>query len=94
MSAPVREWVAPWDEPWVKVHNLSKPMFVALYGLGVGQWRIYAAGQNRLIMAALARRGLITHDAELTASGTVLATWAAEAIRRAYPARPDEVRTR
>jgi hypothetical protein len=93
-TGPTCEWVAPWDEPWVKAHKLSKPMFVALYGLGVDQGHIYHQGQNRMIMAALHRRGLITHDGELTMTGCVLATWAQRAIIRAYPARPGEVQTR
>ena len=89
MTAPAPVWVAPWDRPWVRAHRLTKPMFVALYGLGRGQRRIYPAGQNRLIMNALFVRGLID-GGELTACGHVLAIWAAVEIRRAYPGEIDQ----
>lgn len=90
--------VSPWDEPWVKVHTLSRPMFITLYDAGQrGTGRVRAispGGQWRLIRAALYRRGLIELDNRLTMCGQVAAVWAVAAIRRAYPARPDEVRTR
>jgi hypothetical protein len=100
MSAPVREWVAPWDEPWVKVHKLTKPMFVTLYDLaerGTGSGairRIYPGGQWRLIRAGLYRRALIDEHGRVTMAGHVLTIWAKAAMTRAYPARPGEVTTR
>jgi len=94
----VSGWVAPWDEPWVKAHRLSRPMFITLYDAadrGTGRVRaFYPGGQWRLVRAGLYRRGLIELDNRLTACGHVAAIWAGAAVRRGYPARPDEVRTR
>jgi hypothetical protein len=95
---PVR--LGPWDEPWCKAHRLTRPMFITLYdveqrGLGGGTVRrMYPGGQWRLIRNGLYTRYLINEDLRLTMAGHVLAIWAGAAIRRAYPARPDEVRTR
>lgn len=91
-------WVAPWDEPWCRAHALTPPMFVTLYDAadrGTGRVRqLYPGGQWRLIRSALYRRGLIEGDNRLTVCGHVAAVWAEAATRRAYPARPDEARTR
>lgn len=96
MSAPAPAPAAPWDEPWCKVHKLSRPMFVTLYdaaerGLGTGTVRrVYAhAGQWRLIRNGLYRRYLINEDLRLTMAGHVLAVWAQAAVRRAYPGGAD-----
>ena len=90
--------MSPWEEPWVKALKITKPMFITLYDAGqhgTGWIRsIHPGGQSRLIRAALYRRGLIELDNRLTMCGHVAAIWAGAAIRRAYPARPDEVRTR
>ena len=98
MSTPAPEWLAPWDEPWVKIHKLTKPMFVVLYGAEPGgrvdRPLLYPAGQNRLIMSGLYQRYLIDEDRHLTAAGLVLAVWTRRAMARAYPVRPDEVRAR
>ena len=93
------EWVAPWDEPWVKIHKLSKPMFITLYdaserGPSCRVRGIYPGGQWRMIRAGLYRRGLIDEWQELTMAGYVLALWTRAAMTRAYPVRPGEVRTR
>ena len=94
-------WVPPWDEPWVKVHKLTRPMFITLYDAhvrGTGRVRsVYPGGQWRLIRHGLYARWLIDERWQLTMSGLVLSIWAARAITRAYPARPaddPEVRTR
>jgi len=90
--------VSPWDEPWVRALKISRPMFITLYDAGqrgTGRVRpIQPGGQWRLVRAGLYRRGLIELDNRLTMCGHVAAVWAEAAIRRAYPARPDEVRTR
>jgi len=92
---PVR--LGPWDEPWCKIHKLTRPMFITLYDAAdrdTDRVRpLYPAGQWRLVRAGLYRRGLIELDNRLTACGCVAAVWAGAAVRRAYPARPDEVRT-
>ena len=98
-TGPACTWVAPWDEPWVKIHKLSRPMFVVLYdaddrGHGPSVRMLGHGGQSRMIRAALYRRGLIDETRHLTAAGLVLSVWAKCAVHRAYPARPGEVTTR
>jgi hypothetical protein len=89
VSAPVR--VAPWDESWVKVHRLTRPMVVVLYDVaerdtGTGTIRrLYPGGQWRLIRNGLYARGLIDEWSRVTMAGHVLAIWAQAAVRRAYP---------
>lgn len=104
MSAPVYPdpavWVAPWDEPWCKIHKLTRPMFVTLYDAAVREDKpghvraLYPGGQWRWIRAGLYSRWLIDERRQLTVSGLVLSIWAARAVARAYPPQVFEVRTR
>lgn len=80
--------VVPWDETWVLVLQITKPMFITLYDAEhTGRVRsIYPGGQWRLIRAGLYRRGLIELDNRLTTCGHVAAIWAGIAVRRYWPA--------